>query len=111
MLVLELGTHYSGKTYNIISKNCNHFGDEFSKRLCGKGIPGWINRLAYFGNGKDRLLTLIFYCLGSFFSCIIPADEFGPGPVQPNNSPKQQHQTVTNINNNQFKGKPRKLTE
>lgn len=53
MLVLELGTHYSGKTYNIISKNCNHFGDEFSKRLCGKGIPGWINRLAYFGNRKE----------------------------------------------------------
>jgi len=49
MLVLELGTHYSGKTYNIISKNCNHFGDEFAKRLCEKGIPGWINRLAYFG--------------------------------------------------------------
>lgn len=50
MLIIELGTHFSGKTYNIISKNCNHFGDEFAKKLCGKGIPGWINRLAYVGN-------------------------------------------------------------
>lgn len=49
MLIIELGAHYSGKSYNIISKNCNHFGDEFAKRLCGKGIPGWINRLAFFG--------------------------------------------------------------
>jgi hypothetical protein len=52
--------------------------------------------------------------LGSFFSCIIPADEFGPGPVQPNNSPPQQTVTNTNTNTNtntQFKGKPRKLTE
>jgi deubiquitinase DESI2 len=51
MLIIEMGTHYSGKNYNIISKNCNHFGDEFCKKLCnGTGIPGWINRLAFFGN-------------------------------------------------------------
>ena len=49
MLVLELGTHYSGKTYKIISKNCNHFGDDFAKKLCGNGIPGWVNRLAFVG--------------------------------------------------------------
>ena len=60
MLILELGTHYSGKTYNIISKNCNHFVDEFSKRLCGKGIPSWINRLAFFG--KDDTIVFLFSC-------------------------------------------------
>lgn len=63
MLIMELGTHYSGKTYNIISKNCNHFGDEFAKKLCDKGIPGWVNRLAFVGTFISILCSKpnIFY--------------------------------------------------
>lgn len=57
------------------------------------------------------MIVNTIYCLGSFFSCIIPADEFGPGPVQPNNSPQQRTVTNTNNTNAQFLGKSRKLTE
>lgn len=106
MLIIELGTHYSGKSYNIISKNCNHFGDEFAKRLCGKGVPSWINRLAFFGNPRWFYIHSLIAIVGSFFSCIIPADEFGPGPVQPNSPPSQSSNNSTS-----FKGKGRKLTE
>lgn len=45
------------------------------------------------------------FLLGSFFSCIIPADEFGPGPVQPANQSPPQTKTA------QFTGIPRKLNE
>ncbi len=49
MLIMEMGRDYAGRTYNIVTRNCNHFTDDLSKRLCNQGIPGWINRLAYMG--------------------------------------------------------------
>ncbi|CAI9780404.1 unnamed protein product [Fraxinus pennsylvanica] len=44
-----VASEYHGNTYHLISKNCNHFTDDISKRLIGKGIPGWVNRLARLG--------------------------------------------------------------
>ncbi|CAA3007820.1 Hypothetical predicted protein [Olea europaea subsp. europaea] len=55
--VESLASEYHGNTYHLISKNCNHFTDDISKRLIGKGIPGWVNRLAR---------------LGAFCSCLLP---------------------------------------
>ncbi|KAL0364799.1 UNVERIFIED_CONTAM: DeSI-like protein [Sesamum angustifolium] len=48
-----LSNKYHGDTYNLISKNCNHFTDEVSMRLTGKPIPGWVNRLARLEDGTD----------------------------------------------------------
>ncbi|CAG2163469.1 unnamed protein product [Oppiella nova] len=46
-IVTEMGRKgFKGKDYNLIQKNCNHFSDEFCKRLCGNGIPKEINTLA-----------------------------------------------------------------
>ncbi|URD98808.1 hypothetical protein MUK42_32317 [Musa troglodytarum] len=45
-LMEELAAKYTGDTYNLISKNCNHFCNEASLRLTGKPIPRWVNRLA-----------------------------------------------------------------
>ncbi|XP_059276855.1 deSI-like protein At4g17486 isoform X2 [Lycium ferocissimum] len=42
----NVASEYHGDTYHLISKNCNHFTDDIAQRLTGKGIPGWINRLA-----------------------------------------------------------------
>ncbi|XP_074269116.1 deSI-like protein At4g17486 isoform X2 [Silene latifolia] len=53
----ELASKYHGNTYHLIAKNCNHFTDEVCTRLAGKGIPGWVNRLAR---------------LASFFNCLLP---------------------------------------
>ncbi|XP_057763735.1 deSI-like protein At4g17486 [Salvia miltiorrhiza] len=53
----HLSSNYHGDTYNLISKNCNHFTDEVCQRLTGKAIPGWVNRLAR---------------LGSFCNCLLP---------------------------------------
>lgn len=48
-LMEELATEYTGNTYNLISKNCNHFCDVACLRLTNKPIPRWVNRLAKIG--------------------------------------------------------------
>ncbi|XP_009389906.2 deSI-like protein At4g17486 isoform X2 [Musa acuminata AAA Group] len=45
----SIATEYHGDTYHLISKNCNHFTDDVSKRLTGRPIPRWVNRLAGLG--------------------------------------------------------------
>lgn len=52
----RLAGKYHGNTYNLISKNCNHFTDDVCKNLTGKPIPGWVNRLARVGSVFDCLL-------------------------------------------------------
>ncbi|KAI4344092.1 hypothetical protein L6164_011362 [Bauhinia variegata] len=53
----NLASEYHGDTYHLISKNCNHFTDDVSRRLTGKRVPGWVNRLAR---------------LGALCSCLLP---------------------------------------
>lgn len=57
MLIMEMGSQYAGKSYNIISRNCNHFTDDLGKRLCKRGIPSWINRLAFMGKHRSLLFS------------------------------------------------------
>ncbi|KAI3454243.1 hypothetical protein Pfo_010906 [Paulownia fortunei] len=54
----KLAEEYSGNTYNLITKNCNHFCNDVCLQLTGKSIPRWVNRLAR---------------LGLFCNCVLPA--------------------------------------
>ncbi|KAJ9702649.1 hypothetical protein PVL29_004402 [Vitis rotundifolia] len=45
----KLAEEYSGNTYNLITRNCNHFCNDVCNRLTGKPIPRWVNRLARLG--------------------------------------------------------------
>ncbi|URE48140.1 hypothetical protein MUK42_13777 [Musa troglodytarum] len=53
MLMEEMAAEYTGDTYNLIFKNCNHFCNEACLRLIGKPIPRWINRLARIGTSPS----------------------------------------------------------
>ncbi|KAK8637787.1 hypothetical protein V6N13_136247 [Hibiscus sabdariffa] len=53
----NIASQYHGNSYNLVSKNCNHFTDDVARKLTGKSIPGWVNRLAR---------------LGVLFRCILP---------------------------------------
>ncbi|CAI9267392.1 unnamed protein product [Lactuca saligna] len=54
----ELAQEYKGTSYNLITRNCNHFCNDACLRLTGNPIPSWVNRLAR---------------IGLFCDCIIPA--------------------------------------
>ncbi|KAF1750543.1 hypothetical protein GCK72_017094 [Caenorhabditis remanei] len=45
-LIKQLGDEFRGDRYHLISRNCNHFSAVLARKLTGKEIPGWINRLA-----------------------------------------------------------------
>lgn len=53
-----------GSSYNLLTRNCNHFADALCLELTGARIPGWINRLAF---------------IGSKFSSFLPAELTNPG--------------------------------
>ncbi|KAG0472362.1 hypothetical protein HPP92_016908 [Vanilla planifolia] len=42
ILMEELAEGYTGNTYNLISKNCNHFCNDACLRLTGNAIPRWV---------------------------------------------------------------------
>ncbi|GLT76846.1 hypothetical protein SLA2020_484810 [Shorea laevis] len=54
----KLAEEYSGNTYHLITRNCNHFCNDVCLKLTGKPIPRWVNRLARLG----------FLC-----NCVLPA--------------------------------------
>ncbi len=57
-LARELGRTFLGSKYHLLRCNCNHFSDELARRLLGFGIPGYVNRLAYFGSTVECLLPM-----------------------------------------------------
>ncbi|CAI9289335.1 unnamed protein product [Lactuca saligna] len=54
----KLAGEYSGNSYNLITRNCNHFCNDMCLRLTKRPIPSWVNRLARLG----------FLC-----NCVLPA--------------------------------------
>lgn len=61
-IISHLRGDFGGDTYNIISKNCNHFSNSFSLALLNKPIPSYVNRVA---------------SIGKMCSCLLPK-EFAP---------------------------------
>lgn len=62
-LVMELSDEFTGPSYNLLSRNCNHFTEEFVARLNNKTIPLWINKAAKLGN---------------MFPCVVPWEWIQP---------------------------------
>ncbi|KAI4319997.1 hypothetical protein MLD38_033526 [Melastoma candidum] len=49
-ILRELSREWPGHTYDLLSRNCNHFCDEFCERLGVSKPPGWVNRFANAGD-------------------------------------------------------------
>jgi hypothetical protein len=65
-IIDDLRAVFLGNSYNIITRNCNHFSEALVQRLVGRPIPAFINRLAYFG---------------SLCTCLLPQSMLGSAPV------------------------------
>ncbi|SAL97918.1 hypothetical protein [Absidia glauca] len=73
-LIQDISKDYVGTSYNLLTRNCNHFTDDLCVRLTGKHAPSWVNRAAK---------------LGTMFPCVIPTEWIEPpdldGDVVPSN--------------------------
>ncbi|KAJ4834228.1 hypothetical protein Tsubulata_018369 [Turnera subulata] len=49
-ILRELSREWPGTSYDLLSKNCNHFCDEFCEKLGVPKLPGWVNRFANAGD-------------------------------------------------------------
>lgn len=48
--IQELRAEFPASGYDLMARNCNHFSEALCQKLCSRGIPSWVNRLAGIGN-------------------------------------------------------------
>ncbi|KAL8192693.1 hypothetical protein R6Q57_027180 [Mikania cordata] len=49
-ILRKLSREWPGNCYDLLSKNCNHFCNEFCEHLGVPKLPGWVNRFANAGD-------------------------------------------------------------
>jgi hypothetical protein len=62
-IIHEVSQEFQGTSYNLLTKNCNHFTAYLCQRLTGRPGPGWLNRAA---------------SIGVALPCIVPRDWIEP---------------------------------
>ncbi|KAK6335519.1 hypothetical protein TWF696_002292 [Orbilia brochopaga] len=48
-ILVDVSQEFQGTSYNVLTRNCNHFTSHLCERLTGKPAPKWINRAASIG--------------------------------------------------------------
>ncbi|EGX53256.1 hypothetical protein AOL_s00006g122 [Orbilia oligospora ATCC 24927] len=48
-ILVEVSQEFLGTSYNVLTRNCNHFTSFLCEKLTGKPAPKWINRAASIG--------------------------------------------------------------
>ncbi|KAF2131651.1 DUF862-domain-containing protein [Dothidotthia symphoricarpi CBS 119687] len=48
-IIQEASKQFQGTSYNLLTKNCNHFTSYLCEKLTGHAAPAWINRAASIG--------------------------------------------------------------
>lgn len=48
-IIQEASQEFQGTSYNLLTKNCNHFTSYLCEKLTGRNAPGWLNRAASIG--------------------------------------------------------------
>ncbi|KAF2266918.1 DUF862-domain-containing protein [Lojkania enalia] len=48
-IIHEVSEQFQGTSYNLLTKNCNHFTSYLCERLTGRPAPSWLNRAASIG--------------------------------------------------------------
>ena len=63
----ELKDKYRAYKYHMLCRNCNHFSNELLLRLFAgrRGIPGWVNRAAWFGSWFASFVPFRYVTVGT----------------------------------------------
>ncbi|KAI5069894.1 hypothetical protein GOP47_0014237 [Adiantum capillus-veneris] len=48
-ILIKLSQEWQGNSYDLLSRNCNHFCNDFCAELGVQKLPGWVNRFANAG--------------------------------------------------------------
>ncbi|KAI9674815.1 MAG: hypothetical protein M1817_001719 [Caeruleum heppii] len=48
-IIVQVSEDYLGPSYNLLSKNCNHFTNALCQKMTGQPAPAWLNRAAGIG--------------------------------------------------------------
>lgn len=68
-VISQLVDEYPGDRYDLLSCNCCHFADDFSRRLGTGGIPGWVSlRLAAAGHALRTVSFTVANCTANLCS-------------------------------------------
>jgi hypothetical protein len=99
----DLKASFHGSSYNLLTKNCNHFSNALVFKLLNKPIPGYVNRMANFG-GMIRFISSIpsFIPFNDHTSCLLPPSITGQAPVD--NQPSTNY--GSSYNNSRIKDMP-----
>jgi hypothetical protein len=63
VILRDASDEFQGTSYNLLTKNCNHFTSHLCRRLTGRAGPGWLNRAA---------------SIGVALPCVVPRDWIEP---------------------------------
>ncbi|XP_050385048.1 uncharacterized protein LOC126801670 [Argentina anserina] len=74
-ILRELSREWPGFTYDLLSKNCNHFCDELCERLGVPRLPGWVNRFAHAGDAAMEVAGNTAYRLKQAKTEIVSASK------------------------------------
>ncbi len=100
----QCADEYHGDTYHLIAKNCNHFSDDVCRRLIGRSIPGWVNRLARIGYMCNCLLPeglqVTVTETSEFPNGVESGQAFGEGKEMVESESDQEHALITIPNGN-----------
>lgn len=62
-VIKEASDKFQGTSYNLLTRNCNHFTSYLCEKLTGRPGPGWLNRAA---------------SIGVALPCVVPRDWIAP---------------------------------
>eukprot|EP00033_Pygsuia_biforma_P002487 GCRY01002757.1.p1 GENE.GCRY01002757.1~~GCRY01002757.1.p1 ORF type:complete len:282 (+),score=23.18 GCRY01002757.1:249-1094(+) len=82
-LIRTLDTEWTGVSYNIMSRNCNHFTSSFAQALGASPLPSWVNRLASVG---DKFVGVCLYPVSFVQKCRngeFSSNKSSPAPPPP----------------------------
>ncbi|XP_059629178.1 deSI-like protein At4g17486 [Cornus florida] len=74
-ILRELSREWPGNSYDLLSKNCNHFCDELCESLGVPKLPGWVNRFAHAGDAAVEIAGNTAYRLRQAKTEIVSASK------------------------------------